>query len=683
MRISTLVKILAGLVVLIVAAIFTAILVIDPNEYKDEIIATVENQTGRDFNIESDIDLNIGLTPSFAVSGVRIANAEWGSRPEMMSVGEFAAEVALLPLIFGNLQINRLVLRDADILIETDASGRSNLDFSGTEKEAAASEGAPNLPRINDVLIENAVLTMVNGAAGTTSKFEVKRLSAKAKNLSSPLAIDVTGIATIEEQAIDFAAEGDLGAPKLLLAAGEPYPVNLTVTGLGLTAKIDGTIADLTEVSGLDLKFEVSGSDLQGLSPLSGEGLPAAGPITLAATIKGNGDNAALETIALQIGRTDIAGSVSIDMRGKRPRLEGTLHAGQIDITELMPGGEKTTNTPEAGQNSDGETPKSADGDKLFSAAPLPLDILNTFDANLDIAITQLILPGLTLADATGVLALDNGALALKPLNASLVGSAVTGDIGVDTRSGPASVSLNLKAPQLDIGELLREFANLDKLRGGGAVDVALRGTGGSVAEIMASLNGHSRMLMAEGEVKNDFLGTVSGLSQTVGEVFGKKEWIAVECIASDFEVTNGIANSRINVINTELLLITAEGKVDLGQEKPDLKVSPSPKGIDLSLAVPVNVGGTLASPTFTPDTLATAKKIGGILGAVAFPPAAIIGLGELGSSDNPCLQTAKADSPQPQPEPSEPETPVEAVTDTAKDAIEGVGKGLKKLFGN
>jgi uncharacterized protein involved in outer membrane biogenesis len=612
-----------------------------------------------------------------------MANAKWGSRPEMMSVGEFAAEVALLPLIFGNLQINRLVLRDADILIETDAEGRSNLDFSGTEKNEAPNEDAPNLPQINDVLIENAVFTIVNGADRATSKFEVKRLSAKAKNLSSPLAIDVTGVATIEEQAIEFAAEGDLGAPKLLLAATEPYPVNLTLTGLGLIAKIDGTIADLTEITGLDLNFEVSGPDLQGLVPLAGDGLPTAGPITLAATIKGNGENAVLETIALQIGKTDVAGSMSIDMRGKRPRIEGTLHAGQIDVTELLPGDEKEPNGPDAGQNSGGEASKSTGEEKLFPADPLPLDILKAFDANLDIAITQLVLPGMTLADAKGVLALDNGALALKPLSASLVGSAVTGDIGVDTRSGPASVSLNLKAPQLDMGELLRELADLDQLRGGGAVDVSLRGTGTSVAEIMASLNGHSRFLMDEGEVKNEFLGTVSGLSQTIGEAFGKKEWIAVECIASDFEVANGVANSRINVINTELLLITTEGKVDLAQEKPDLKVSPNPKGIDLSLAVPVNVGGSLANPSFTPDTLATAKKIGGILGAVAFPPAALIGLTELGGGDNPCLQTAKADSPQPQPEPSPPETPVEAVTDTAKDAIEGVGKGLKKLFGN
>ena len=318
---------------------------------------------------------------------------------------------------------------------------------------------------------------------------------------------------------------------------------------------------------------------------------------------------------------------------------------------------------------------------KYFRPDALPLDALNTVDAKIEFNIARL---GLTGDDA------------YRHKRLAGTGQWCPGDQTAQYRGRgqrnyrqhrcrypqrASSVSLELKAPSLDLGELLREFADLDKLRGNGAVDISLRGTGKSVAEIMATLDGHSRLLMNKGEMKNDFLGNISGLSQTIGKVFGKKEWIVVECIASDFEVANGIANSRVNVINTELLLITTEGKVDLGQEKPDLKVSPRPKGIDLSLAVPVNIGGSLASPTVTPDTLATAKKIGGILGAIAFPPAAIIGLGELGGSDNPCLQTAKADTPL-QPEKSKPSSPVESATDAAKDAIEGVGEGLKKLFG-
>jgi uncharacterized protein involved in outer membrane biogenesis len=365
-------------------------------------------------------------------------------------------------------------------------------------------------------------------------------------------------------------------------------------------------------------------------------------------------------------------------MRGKRPRLVATLNAEQIDVAELLPGKESKS----ANQTTKPDTSNSKDPGKVFPSDPLPLDILKAFDAKLVFSVAKLILPGATLADTKGELALDNGALAIKPFGATLVGSAITANVGVDTRSGPASVVFDMKAPNLDLGELLREFAGLDKLRGSGAVDISLRGAGNSVAEIMANLNGHSRLLMNEGEMKNDFLGNISGLTQTIGEAFGKKEWIVVECIASDFEIVSGIANSRVNVVNTEVLLITIEGKIDLGQEKPDLKVTPRPKGIDLSLAVPVNIGGSLANPTFAPDTLATAKKIGGILGAIAFPPATIIGLGEMGGSDNPCLKAAQADS-APQPQKSEPSTPVESATDAAKDALEGVGQGLKKLFGN
>ena len=670
MRIATLVKVLTGLVVLIVAVAVAAVLVIDPNEYKDEIVATVEDRTGRDFSIDSDIDLKLGLTPSFAVSGVRIANAKWGSRPEMITVGEFAAEVALLPLIFGNLQINRLVLRDADILIETDSNGRSNLDFAAAETKEENGEGASDLPQINDVLIENAVLTLINGAQGTTTQLDVERLTAKAKNLSAPLAIDFLGVATLDGQKIEIGAAGEIGAPKLLLASGKPYPIELKVTGLGLTATIEGGVADLTNAKGIDLKIEVSGPDLLGLAPLTGGGLPPAGPITFTAALKGDVDKVALENFTLKIGRTDLAGRLSMDRDGKRPRFAGKIVAETIDVAELLPSETKTTDAP------------ATNRDKIFPSDPLPLDLLKAIDAELEFDVVQLILPGVTLADTKGVLALDNGALALKPLSATLVGSTIAGNIGIDTRRGPASVSLDLKAPTLDLGELLREFADLDQLRGNGAFSASLRGTGSSVAEIMATLNGHTRLLMNQGEMKNEFLGAVSGLSQTIGEVFGKKEWIAVECIASDFDIANGIANSRINVINTELLLITTEGKVDLGQEKPDLKVTPRPKGTDLSLAVPVNISGSLASPTVTPDTLATAKKIGGILGAIAFPPAALIGLAELGSSDNACLQATQTDS-APSQKRRQPSTPVEAVTDTAKDAVEGVSRGLKKLFGD
>ncbi len=681
MRVATLLKILAGLVVFIVVLAIVAILVIDPNEYKDEIVAAVEDRTGREFNIESDIDLNLGLTPSFAVGGLRLSNAEWGSRPEMLKVGEFAAEVALVPLIFGNLQINRLVLRDADILIETDATGRSNLDFAGAGKKDRVSKSAAGAPRINGVRIENAILTLRDGAAGTSARLEIRRLTAAAPSLLAPLEIDLDAIATLDGTAVEFDAEGKIGALTQLLAGGQPYPIDLTANGFGLTAKIDGAIADPANTKGLDLKLEVSGADLNGLAALAGEGLPTAGPIALAASVKGDADNAVLENVAFKIGQTDLAGRASVDRRGDRPKLAASLKASQIDFTELFPGDEMASDAGATDQNAAADTAKPKAGDKVFPSEPLPLDVLKSFDAKLDFEVTKLILQGAILADTKGVLALDNGALAIKPLETSLASSEMAGNVSIDTRSEPATVSFELNASKLDIGGNLRAFAGLENVRGSGTADVSLRGAGGSVAEIMASLNGHTRVLMDEGEMRNQFLGNISGLTQTLGEAFGKKEWVAVECIASDFDIVDGIAHSKINVVNTELVLITVEGKVDLAQEKLDLKVTPRPKGIDLSLAVPVRIGGSLARPTFSPDTVGIGKKISGIVGTVVFPPAALIGLANMGGRNHPCLQMSETKS-APQQE-SETSAPAETGTDTDKGALERAGEGLKKLFGN
>ena len=60
MRVATLLKIVAGLVFVVVAATFVALLVIDPNEYKDEIVAAVESRTGRAFDVAIAVDSIVG-----------------------------------------------------------------------------------------------------------------------------------------------------------------------------------------------------------------------------------------------------------------------------------------------------------------------------------------------------------------------------------------------------------------------------------------------------------------------------------------------------------------------------------------------------------------------------------------------------------------------------------------------
>src|SRR5262245_66589301 len=118
--------VLAGLVVVVVCGAIIVVKSIDFNQYRSMIADQVKQATGRDLKIAGDLKVGISLTPTVAVDDVSFANAAWGSRPSMATVKRFEAEMELLPMISGDIRVKRVVLKGADILLETDAKGQGN-----------------------------------------------------------------------------------------------------------------------------------------------------------------------------------------------------------------------------------------------------------------------------------------------------------------------------------------------------------------------------------------------------------------------------------------------------------------------------------------------------------------------------------------------------------------------------
>src|SRR5262245_11759569 len=114
---------LAGFVVVVIGGAFIAIQSIDFNEYRSTIADQAKQATGRELKIAGELKVGLSLTPTVAVDDVSFANAPWGSRPEMATIKRFETELELLPLIFGDIKVHRVVLKGADILLETNAKG--------------------------------------------------------------------------------------------------------------------------------------------------------------------------------------------------------------------------------------------------------------------------------------------------------------------------------------------------------------------------------------------------------------------------------------------------------------------------------------------------------------------------------------------------------------------------------
>ena len=107
------IKIGGGVVVVLIGVIVAGVAILgsmDFNQYKGLVAEQAKKATGRDLTIAGDLNLEISLNPAIAVDGVTFSNAEWGSKPEMAKVDRFAAEVSLIPLLSGQIVINRLLV---------------------------------------------------------------------------------------------------------------------------------------------------------------------------------------------------------------------------------------------------------------------------------------------------------------------------------------------------------------------------------------------------------------------------------------------------------------------------------------------------------------------------------------------------------------------------------------------
>jgi hypothetical protein len=150
--------------------------------------------------------------------------------------------------------------------------------------------------------------------------------------------------------------------------------------------------------------------------------------------------------------------------------------------------------------------------------------------------------------------------------------------------------------------------------------------------------------------------------------------------VVNKFTIKNGIAKNQVMIVDTEYSTVVGKGNIDLGKETLNLVVTPKSKSATLNIALPIKVGGTLASPSFRPDELAVAKKIGGIAALFIFPPAAIVGFGDMGSDEGEeCLNIAKGKAPTPA---SQKPSTTEKVLKNVEGGVKDLGEKLKGLFG-
>jgi uncharacterized protein involved in outer membrane biogenesis len=321
---------IAGAILVIMVGAVVALRSIDVNKHKGLIAARVEAATGRQLRIDGNLNLKIGFFPAVVVEDVSLANAPWGSRPDMLKARRLEVELALLPLIFREIQVKRLILVQPDILLETNATGVGNWSLGGVAAPAAPLAAKPGGAKpalaslaVGRLSIEKGTLTYRDGRTKRTTSLAFDRLNLQTEDATGPMAIDLA--ATYNGKPLTLA--GTVGALGELEAPSRPYPVKLSLKAGGATAEVDGTIAKPMSLAGLDIKVAAKGQDLSEVASLASKRVPALGPFTVTARVTGSPQGLVVSDIDASIG---MAEQVLVKATGE---VKDALNAKGVHVT--------------------------------------------------------------------------------------------------------------------------------------------------------------------------------------------------------------------------------------------------------------------------------------------------------------------------------------------------------------
>ena len=674
------IKILVILGLLVVVALAGIIFTTDINQYKEQIVQVVKDNTGRDFEISGDLKLAPSLIPTIAVEGVTLGNASWAKEKNMLSVTKFEAQIALMPLLKKNIQVIKFILIEPNIYLETNNKGEGNwvLATGPTPKETepVTESGATTLPglAVNEVHIEDANISYKDGKTGETTKLHIDEVTINSESFSDPMSLFIK--ADINES--DLEMEGTLGSINNLLD-NKDYPVNIKGNIAGAEISIEGTLGQPMDAKGIDLLATLNIKELSSLNKLAGAELPEVGPIIFSGKLSDTKTGYSVKAMAAQIMEYKVNGDVEIGLGGARPELIATLSTDSLDVSPFQGASEE----------------EAIKKDKVFPSDPLPLEGLKAADVDLKFKAQKLITKDLTLDDVTLTLTLNNGKLQITQ-NAKAVGGTISANIDLDGSNGKsATLSNNIEIKQFEIG-LIPAIKAKNLLTGGKSdISINVKGTGSSVSNIMAGLNGALLIKVGKGNISNKSLNVASAdaLVSTLSLInpgANKAEGSILECAVVNFNIKDGIATANNGIgISTNRLNVYGGGTINLKTEALDIGIKPKAQegvGLNLSqLAGLVRIGGTIANPAPKADTKAALSAGLSAGAAIASGGLSLLGEGALSGSSkdsgNPCdialgiAPMKKAEKPKTE------KSTVEKTTSTVKDAASAVGDKLKSLF--
>jgi AsmA family protein len=627
----------SGMVAMLVLLI-GALALMDWDWFKGPIARAASARSGRHITIGGHLRAHLwSRTPSLTIEDLRVANPSWEVSRPLLQLQQVAVQVDLGALLHGQLVLPRVVLDQPDLYLHQEASGRANWTDTNTAPTSATAPAARpfRLPAIRELIINAGKVVLLDDPHRLQINGTIQAHEQAAS--ADPQALHIEGQGTINAE--PFAVEVAGGA-LLVVDSTHPYPFRLSIKAGQNQIDAAGEVLKPFDLGQIRLQVAAQGPDLAQLYDLTHLALPNSPPYQLQAQINRDGQHIRVRNIKGVLGRSDLSGSVDVDATHQRPLLTASLNSGHLYLSDL---GALTGSRAAAAAAPQRRT--ASQPAMLFPDAHLATNRVKAMDADVRFKATDIEAGRVPFSQVNLHARLKDGVLDLDPVQFDMPQGRLSGVINIDARPSVPAVRMELRATDV----------KLDQLKGtgaGGAAPVGgvlearavLSGKGDSVHNLMADADGRLVAIIPHGDIRSA-LAELTGIDlKGIGLLLTRSAGRApIRCGVARFDIAAGTANAESLVLDTQDVLITGKGKVDLGTEQLDLTIQGQPKKFHLvRVRAPVDIKGHLIKPTFGPDKGQLLKQTGiaAALGTLLTPVAAMLAFVDPGlAKDQDCSQ--------------------------------------------
>jgi len=573
----------AGTIIfLFVLTVILLPVVIDVQKLVPAFEQRMSKVTGRDFSIGSNVSVSFFPWLSISFSDLELGNPDGFSKEKSLTVESFEGRIQLLPLLIGNISVDRFVLGGVKINVETRKDGAVNWNLTPEDLEK----------RLGDVKMD--LFAVTDGSITWTDRrgaVENKRVAEDFMVLANDFRLDKSFLldakATIDGRSITL--NGEVGP----YSPGDESAINYMLN-FDFAEVIQGKLKGNIGFAPLKMNMETTVEPFVPARLVSVLGEAAAGKesflndvksAAVKANIIGTGDS-----FLLQKGRASLDYS-NIDFNASYKANNANKIVVDMSVDKFVfPKGSGTGNSA------------------LQENVTFLADLLGATELHMKLACKQLLVRDAVATDFDAAVSGKDRIFDFSPVSFSMYGGRATAKSRVNLTTETPDTSIALRFSDVQIASLLKGLFDVDLFAGTGSVESSVNFSGLDRASVMASLAGRAEITVSDGSLagfdlidiysggKSQFVGFAPGIVHDIRTAFSK------------LNMTINSANGQVDLADAKIELagVTADltGNADFNENRMRLQfVNPVSQVEDsatqpvLVISSPVTLTGNLDKP--------------------------------------------------------------------------------------